>query len=346
MERLSRYGAYAALGAVVAVAAMLLFGGLGGTLLTLYDEGTYAQVVEESIARGDFLTFTYGGVVFFDKPPLYFWLAGLAALVTEDRELMIRIPAAAAGLGVVIATMLLAYAYTKNAWVAVLSGLLLITTEPFVMGAREGRLDVLVSFFILLAVYGFWRGLTNQRWFMLFGAALGFAVLSKSVIAVFAIIAILALAAALKEWRWFRDRYFWLSMLLALAVTVPWHVYETALYGFEFWKNYIGYHVLERYQTNIFGSPALQTDYLFHFKTFAPLLTVLFITCTLASPVLIKRMQNMPRAGFIASLIPSLSILILFFSAETRAWSYMLPLYPFAVLTVVLGMYALIVKKA
>src|SRR5579863_2776985 len=96
-----------ACGAVLGVAGFLILYHLNAAPLQLFDEGTYAQVVDESFARHDFLTFTYQGQLFFDKPPLYFWLA--APAMAAFGEWGIRIPAAAAGIVLVAVVMFLAY---------------------------------------------------------------------------------------------------------------------------------------------------------------------------------------------------------------------------------------------
>ena len=59
---------------------LLLFAGLvlcvqiTSTLID-YDEATYAKVVVDTIKSGDVSTFTLSGHLWFEKPPLYLWLA-------------------------------------------------------------------------------------------------------------------------------------------------------------------------------------------------------------------------------------------------------------------------------
>lgn len=297
------------------VAIFMLLHNLGAAPLVQHDEGTYAAVVGESLARGDFVTFTYQGEEFFDKPPLYFWLAGLATYATGDAVLGIRLPAALAGIAVVALTMLLAHYYSRSTFAAAAAGAVLLSIAPFVAAAREARLDVLITVFILLALYC----VLTRRW-RWWGAMLGLAVLSKSVIAAFAV------APALPQ---LRRREFWEGAAVAAAVALPWHLAETARHGGEFWRSYVGFHVVERYATNVFGDPGLQTAYLPRLAEQARAPLALFFL-SLGILAALRTMYGMPLA--MLALMAAV-----FFTAETRALPYLVPMYPFAAIIIALA---------
>lgn len=324
--------------ALAAVAAVILWAGyamlnnLGSAPLQMYDEGTYAQVVSESLDRGDFMTFTLGYREWFEKPPLYFWFAGATTALTHDAALGIRLPAALAGILVVAMTMLLVYQASRNLWFAAASGTLLLLTPPFIQGAREARLDLLVALFILCATYAAWR-----RWYIWFGVAVALAFLSKSIIAVFAVVPLLVAAAYWRNISCIYDKKFWLGVVVALAIVLPWHVYEFALYGNEFLRNYVGVHLLERYETNLFGDPRLQTNYTAHLFWFAPLLTGLSLISTVITAMLWRRLRTEERAALAGLFLTGVVMLAVFYTAQTRAFSYLLPLYPFAAAFVALS---------
>src|SRR5437899_12803506 len=54
--------------------ALLLLLGLSPWGLWERDEGRYADVAREMLARGDFVTPRIDGAVFLDKPPLVYWV--------------------------------------------------------------------------------------------------------------------------------------------------------------------------------------------------------------------------------------------------------------------------------
>lgn len=327
--------------AVLLWAVWVMLGNLGQEPLVAYDEGTYAQVVQESFERGDFLSFTLYGNSWFEKPPLYFWLAGAATYVTADPVLGIRLPAALFGIAVVALVMFLAYRASHNYFVAAFAGAFLLSIAPFVQGAREARLDTAVVFFTLLAYWAAWEALAPglrkpNGWFAVFGAAAGFAVLSKSVVGAFAAAALPLWALWLNDWRFVRDKRFWRGILIAFVIAAPWHLYEWWRWGGEFWAQYVGYHVLERYETNLFMSPDLQTDYLarLYERARAPLLA--FFAALLALPVAASARSRTELAPLVTALGLVACMALAFFTAETRAMSYLIPIYPFAALFVAL----------
>ena len=75
------------------------------------DEPTYAEVVREMRATGDWLVPRNFGVLFADKPPGMYWLQGASTALLGESELALRLPSAVAAgclliLGAAIATRL------------------------------------------------------------------------------------------------------------------------------------------------------------------------------------------------------------------------------------------------
>lgn len=310
-------------------AAWVILHGLGEGPLAVYDEGTYAQVVQESIDRQDFLTFTLNYNVWFEKPPLYFWLAGLATYITDDPILGIRLPAALFGIAVVVLTMMLAYRASYSYFIAAFAGAFLLSIQPFVDGAREARLDLLVVFFILLA---YWAALEAR--YVWFGSAVGLAVLSKSVIALFAAAALPLVAFWLNDWSFWHSRRFWQGVILAAIIALPWHLYMWWQGGNAFWTAYLGRHVFERYQNNLFMNPDLQTDYIARLTEQAQVPMLACAAALLFLPLALYKPSRYESAPLVVAFGLLGFMVVVFFSAETRALTYLIPLYPFAALCV------------
>ncbi len=57
----------------LAIAAFYLYG-LGAVPLVGPDEPRYAQVAREMLARHDLITPTLGGLPWFEKPPMLYWM--------------------------------------------------------------------------------------------------------------------------------------------------------------------------------------------------------------------------------------------------------------------------------
>ena len=60
------------------IIAAFYFWGLGSFSLVGPDEPRYAEVAREMLMRRDFITPTLGGLPWFEKPPLLYWMMMLA----------------------------------------------------------------------------------------------------------------------------------------------------------------------------------------------------------------------------------------------------------------------------
>src|SRR5947199_727639 len=74
--------------------AFLYFYGLGQFGLIGADEPRYAQVAREMMERGDWVTPTLGDHPWLEKPPLYYWEAGLVYRAIGVSDVAARIPSA------------------------------------------------------------------------------------------------------------------------------------------------------------------------------------------------------------------------------------------------------------
>ena len=81
----------------LAVAAFYLYG-LGAVPLVGPDEPRYAQVAREMLARHDFVTPTLGGLPWFEKPPLLYWMMMASYRVFGVSEFSARLGPAICGL--------------------------------------------------------------------------------------------------------------------------------------------------------------------------------------------------------------------------------------------------------
>ena len=207
----------------------------------------YAQVAKQMAQSGDWLTTRWADTLFFDKPPLAFWFEGALFKTFGVSELAARTPSALAGVGVVVLTFGLARrAYGTVA--GVIAALILLVSHGFLYYARYATLDTMLLFFAMLAVYGYARARQGrQAWWLVVGAALGLALMTKSAAAW---VPIAAIGLGLVLDRDARRRVSVPAVLSAAAVFVvvaaPWHLYMYALYGEPFVRSYFGQIVLAR----------------------------------------------------------------------------------------------------
>jgi 4-amino-4-deoxy-L-arabinose transferase-like glycosyltransferase len=110
------------------VASVTFLVGLGRAAISDSDEAFYAEAAREMVESGDWLTPYYNYEVRFQKPVLYYWLAAAAFEVGRPGEIPARLPAAAAGILLVVVTWGIARRL-NNPRVALLAGL--ITASNF-----------------------------------------------------------------------------------------------------------------------------------------------------------------------------------------------------------------------
>src|SRR3569832_6679 len=56
------------------------------------DEGLHAAIAQEMVMRGDYVTPTFLGEPFLDKPILFFWAEALSLQVLGNHEAAVRLP--------------------------------------------------------------------------------------------------------------------------------------------------------------------------------------------------------------------------------------------------------------
>ena len=132
------------------LSSLILLVNLGAGSLSSWDEAFYAQVSREIIRSGNWIDLTWGGAVWNDKPPLCMWATALFFKLFGVNEFAARLCSALAGIGTVIFTYLLAFRIFSRR-VAMLSGIMLLSTYHFLWMSRSGTIDVTLTFFVLLS---------------------------------------------------------------------------------------------------------------------------------------------------------------------------------------------------
>jgi 4-amino-4-deoxy-L-arabinose transferase-like glycosyltransferase len=249
-------------------------------------------------------------------------------------EFAMRLPSALASVAAVLLTYLIGLELTRSKRAAFISAAMLLTTAGFVEAGRQARPDALVLAFILLAFWGFARGLMREnasRWFLLFGAGVGLAVMTKDAIGLLAYLFACAAALAFQKWDWLWSKYFWLGQLLAAAIAAPWHAYMTAEFGASFWKTYILTHVFMRYETNLIGNNTSILTYVSYLADYASPWIVLFLVGIIAL-FAFRRFGGANSPAHLMLLLSALGVFALFSAASTKIPFYLLPMLPFVAL--------------
>ncbi len=322
---------------------LLYFGGLGAVPLFEPDEGRYTEIPREMLAAGEFVLPHLNGVLYFEKPPLPYWLTASAMALFGPGPFATRFwnaLLALAGLG--LAAWLCGRLGGPRA--GLLAALALGTSPLYLAMAHVATLDMSVSVFITLSLACFWffqaaeENAPRRRlyaWGMFGGAAL--AVLCKGLIGMAVPGAVIGLFILISG-RWGLLRKVpWLSgALLFLAVAAPWHVLA-ALRNPEFLKIYFVREHFLRYLTPVSDR---QEPWWF----FLPVLAAGFLPWTgllHASAGLLPRplrLLRRSRADLLFLLLWAGFIFLFFSASESKLVPYMLPALPPLAILAALGL--------
>jgi hypothetical protein len=235
---------------------LLFFWRLGEAPLLEPDEGRYAEIPREMLASGDLVTPRLNGVLYFEKPPLYYWLNAAAIRVLGLTEFAARAWSAVFGLlGVLVTWRLGVEVGGRRA--GLVAAAALGTFPLYVALGRLATLDMALSFFLTVTLACFWFAHTDGEgrraalWWHASFLAAALAVLAKGLIGVVIPGAIVVLYLLATGRRRVLARVPWFTgTVLFLAVSAPWHVLAAARNPDFLWFYFVHEHVL-RYATPI-----------------------------------------------------------------------------------------------
>lgn len=299
--------------------------------LANYDEATYAKVVADTLRSGDISTFTLSGRDWFEKPPLYLWLAMGSVKILGEHEFAFRVPGIIMTLLCLWLVFLIVRELTGNELAASVAFFTLLFTPFFYLYGREVRLDTGVIMTILAGLFFWLKGRRNEKFlfWILPLAAVGF--LFKSVI-VFLLGPVLLIYSLLHhEWTWLKSKYLWLGFLASLIVITPWHLLESLRFGWIFWNDYLGHQVFDRAVSTVTGNNQYY-DYVGYLWMYNKGWFCALIATILVFPISLLIQEARPKIlwrTLAASLLAVLLIFILFSVVRTHLSPYILPIFPF-----------------
>lgn len=195
------------------------------------------------LLTGDWLSPRIYGTVWFDKPPLFYWLTAASYTLFGVTEWASRLPS------VVLGTVLPLYLYFSLIRItgrkaAFASALILLTSPLYFYLAKAAVTDMTLTFALTAAMVTFWK-----KQYLPFYIFCGLAMLAKGPVGyAFPAFIILAHCAVTGKWRVLKDMHlFTWGAALALAVGLPWFIAMYNLHGDAFLQGFIGYNNIIRF---------------------------------------------------------------------------------------------------
>ncbi|QJI28327.1 lipid IV(A) 4-amino-4-deoxy-L-arabinosyltransferase [Pseudomonas sp. ADAK18] len=296
------------------------------------DESRYAQISQEMLMSGNWVSPHFMGVRYFEKPAAGYWLIALGQAVFGENLFGVRIASAlTTGLSV-----LLAYLIARRLWNDPRKSLacaLLYMSFGLVAGqAGYSNLDPQFTFWVNLSLVALWFALDSRTqrsrlaFWALLGVACGMGFLTKGFLAW-----LLPVLIALPYMIWQRRlgellRYGPLAMLVAAVICLPWalavHAQEPDYWRFFFWHEHIRRFAADNAQ---------------HARPWWFFLPIIVVSClpwaALLPATLIKTWQEKRRPAMVFLALWFLLPLAFFSLSKGKLPTYIMPcLLPLALL--------------
>ncbi len=211
------------------------------------DETRYVGVAWEMWVRGDFLVPHLNGETYSHKPPLLFWLMQLSWWIFGVNEWTPRLISPLFALG----STLLSGSVARELWrdrpqVAELTPLILLGSSFWLIFSTLTMFDMLLAFFVLLAIYSLLKLSRSNAWrdVFLLGFAIGGGVLSKGPVVLLQILPVALLAPwwlqnKTADFQW-RDWYLKLlaAIFIGASLALAWAI-PAGISGGEAYRNAI-----------------------------------------------------------------------------------------------------------
>lgn len=232
----------------------IFFHGIGTYFFMDVDETRYVTMARDMFNSKDFLTLYLNGEYFFEKPPLYFWQECLSfALWGKIDEWSARFPVALLGF---IFSFVVYFTSRKrvNRRFGVFTSVILATSLEFIMLAKYAILDIVLTFYIGLALIVYFQTFfcnENHKKFYWWAFYLfsGLAVMAKGIpgfIIPFGIVFFTSIyTKSFKQI--FKPLYIIPGILIFMLIVLPWHIIMLNKYNPEFFNEYIIKHHLHRF---------------------------------------------------------------------------------------------------
>jgi 4-amino-4-deoxy-L-arabinose transferase-like glycosyltransferase len=308
---------------------ILYFSELGTIPLLEPDEGRYAEIPREMLASGDFVTPRLNGVVYLEKPPLYYWGTAASLRMFGETEFGARFFTAAVSVAGILLTYWMGAALAG--WrTGLYSAIVLSTSLYYYAIGRLHTPDMTLAVLLVLSIFPAYLHHSGKSprssYLILSYAAAGLAFLTKGLVGVVFPLAVLVL------WLVFSRRYRESAkavslpgLALFLAIVLPWTILVQRANPDFLWFFFVHEQFL-RYATKIH-------HHYEPFWYFVPVLVAGFLPWVaflrrVAVSIRDARGAFLPREDLVFLLSWSLFIFLFFSFSGSKLATYIAPVFP------------------
>lgn len=227
---------------VTLISGIILFHRLSESPLS-GDGAFYSEISKEMAKTGDYLTLRYGYRIDFHhgKPPIIFWMNAFSGKIFGFNNFAMRLPSTIMGFTGILILFFFVKRYF-NGYTAFFSALILTFTQQWLSHSRDALTDIPFAIFFSLALFSFWRAEKENKTFFYYltGFFVGLSVMTRNITGFLVYAIILPYIVFTKKFELFKKPYLYISILIAVAIALPWHLYMAIKYKSDFIVNYFG----------------------------------------------------------------------------------------------------------
>ncbi|MGB7417243.1 MAG: glycosyltransferase family 39 protein [Thermosynechococcaceae cyanobacterium] len=246
---------------ILIASSLFLLWNLGGYSLINVTEARQAEIARQMWLTHDWITPSYNGEPYFDKPALLHWLIALGFTVFGPQEWVVRLPSAVNAIALLTTTWFFFSATTTRRLALFTTGILAANPFTWALG-RIGFHDMLMAFLMTLALYlWFWADQKQQKAAYLFSfGSLALATLAKGPLALLLCLLILPLFYLWTgNWRQRAKQVPWgWGILVFGTLASPWYFLVIQANGWDYIRYFFGDSNVSRFLSvnqNQWGPP-------------------------------------------------------------------------------------------
>jgi len=256
---------------VLLLAALVLFTArIGDLSLPSLEDAFYAREAVEMARSGRVYTVTWNGEPTHQHPPLHLWLVARTFDALGENDLAARLPTVMLALSILALTWRIGV-MTVGPAAAVVGTACLLVTPIFVDNARRLMMEVPLTFWITATVWVYLEARGRPRWHVALAVPLGAAILTKSVLGLMPLLALVGVLASEELRAPLRRPWVWIGVGLGLGLGASWLFHQWWTQGTGAVTSHLLSHVVRR-STRSFGLRALRAYPLILLKFYQPII--------------------------------------------------------------------------
>ena len=239
------------------ILAVVIFALFGAAPLFTPDEGRYAEIGREMAANHQYLVPHLDGVIYFEKPPLIYWITAFFIKLFGPSVWAARLVNPVLSLLAIWVTYIVVFKIYQHRWVALWSAIIVMTSLLFTIAGRYLSMDAGLGALLSISLLSYAAHLQTLKrfwpstgWLLLAFLAAAGAMMTKGLIGLVFPMAIVGIWALIcQQYRRLADIRLYLGVILVIGFSTPWIYWVNQAHsGFAYY--YIVVQQILRYLTN------------------------------------------------------------------------------------------------